>query len=127
MSLFDQQPMGPVPARRPVVIPEDPALAELGIDPTGVPIRVVEPAPAELRRAMPSRPRRHRLRVAVGLLLLLPTALSLGAGILSLSGAWASADAPPIDTTTRIAFLLAVALVGAVVVGAYAIFRRGSR
>lgn len=127
MSLFDQQPMGPLPARRPRIVPEDPALAELGIDPTGVPIRVVDPAPRELRHPTPSTPRRHWFRMIVAFLLLLPTAGGLVTGILHLTGVWGTGEAESlIDSEARMASLFAVCLVLAVIAAAYAIFRRSA-
>ena len=40
MSLFDQQPMGPIPARRPVRYVPDPELEAAGIDPDVAPEKV---------------------------------------------------------------------------------------
>lgn len=53
MELFDQQPMGPVPARRPIIIPLDPELRDV-FDPTAVEVEVVGPVPWELQDEQPS-------------------------------------------------------------------------
>ena len=72
MSLFDQQPMGPIPARRPILIPDDPEVQAAGIDRSLVEVTVVSPAPRELRGYVAPPRRSHRLRIAVCVLLLLP-------------------------------------------------------
>lgn len=67
MSLFDQQPFGPVPARRPNLIPNDPELEGLGVDYPDLRLEVVQPAPAELADAVPAPPSRHLvLRTVAG-------------------------------------------------------------
>ena len=72
MSLFDQHPMGPIPARRPILIPDDPEVQAAGIDRSLVEVTVMSPAPRELRGYVAPPRRSHRLRIAVCVLLLLP-------------------------------------------------------
>jgi hypothetical protein len=80
MVLFDQQPMGPVPARRPILMPPDPELEELMSDPATAEITLVGPVPMELVEPLRS-PRRppawRRLRWVVAVLLVVPTFFNL--------------------------------------------------
>ena len=76
MVLFDQQPMGPVPARRPILMPPDPQLEELMADPGMAEITLVGPVPMELREPLPGLRRStvwRGLRWALAFLLLAPT------------------------------------------------------
>ena len=76
MVLFDQQPMGPVPARRPILMPPDPQLEELVADPGTAEITLVGPAPMELREPLPGLRRStvwRGLRWTVAVALLAPT------------------------------------------------------
>ena len=76
MVLFDQQPMGPVPARRPILMPPDPQLEELMADPGMAEITLVGPVPMELREPLPGRRRStvwRGLRWTLAFLLLAPT------------------------------------------------------
>lgn len=81
MSLFDQQPMGPIPARRPILLPPDPELEAAVPDPATAEVQLVGPVPRELAGAAPAgRPRAapgHRLRIAVALLLVAPSLVSI--------------------------------------------------
>ena len=79
MVLFDQQPMGPVPARRPILMPPDPQLEALMSDPATAEVQVVGPVPMELREPLPGKPRTAwlRLRWLLALVLLLPTVFGL--------------------------------------------------
>ena len=74
MSLFDQQPMGPIPARRPILLPPDPELEAATDDPVSAQIDLVGPLPPELAHAtaMPPHPRaaERSLRALLGMLLL---------------------------------------------------------
>lgn len=63
MSLFDQQPMGPVPASRPIRVPADPALESIADDPSQVKVEVVAPLPPELAQASEHAPERSTLRI----------------------------------------------------------------
>ena len=60
MSLFDQQPMGPVPARRPILMPPDPELEAATDDPATADIELVGPVPTELQSADPIPPHPSR-------------------------------------------------------------------
>jgi len=80
MVLFDQQPMGPVPARRPILMPPDPQLEELMADPGMAQVELVGPVPMELREPLPGmrRPTTWRsLRWVVAFLLVVPTIFNL--------------------------------------------------
>ena len=80
MVLFDQQPMGPVPARRPILMPPDPELEELMSDPATAEITLVGPVPMELVEPLggPRRPPAwRRLRWVLAFLLVVPTFFNL--------------------------------------------------
>lgn len=118
MSLFDQQPMGPVPARRPVIVPADPELEGAGVDPTTASIRVMKPVPTELRRHEPLRARRHVFRYIVGSLLIVPFAAAVVVGMVGV-GRPESADGRMTGP-----FLISFAVVGLVILGASLVARR---
>jgi len=81
MAMFDQQPMGPVPARRPILMPPDPELEDLMSDPATAEVTLVGPVPMELVEPLRGRqpgPRPWRwLRWVVALLLVVPTIFNL--------------------------------------------------
>jgi len=80
MVLFDQQPMGPVPARRPILMPPDPELEALMSDPATAEITLVGPVPMELVEPLggPRRPPAwRRLRWVLAFLLVVPTFFNL--------------------------------------------------
>ncbi len=81
MSLFDQQPMGPVPARHPIMMPPDPELEAVMDDPASAEVTLVGPLPRELAEASEPGPRRvtawQVVRVAFVLLLVAPTVYGL--------------------------------------------------
>jgi hypothetical protein len=81
MPMFDQQPMGPIPARRPILMPPDPQLEELMADPGMAEVKLVGPVPMELREPLPGRRRPatlwRRLRWVVAFLLVVPTIFNL--------------------------------------------------
>ncbi len=117
MSLFDQQPMGPIPARRPMRFAPDPELEAIGVDPATAEIELVEPRPAELTDPV-SRPRRHRVRDAIAWLLLIPMLLSLGVSAVTLIRPEAAGD------RMTVPYLSSAGAVLAIIVGAYLLFRR---
>lgn len=120
MVLFDQQPMGPVPARRPVLIGQDPETAAAGTDLASADVEVLAPIPRELATRTTSKPRTHRLRVAVGVLLLLPLIPSLFGGLYALG--WSESA----DPALRIPLLLAIGIVVTVIGCAHLVFRRSA-
>ena len=80
MVLFDQQPMGPVPARRPILMPPDPELEELMSDPATAEITLVGPVPMELVEPLAGHrhpPAWRRLRWVLAVLLVVPTFFNL--------------------------------------------------
>lgn len=81
MSLFDQQPMGPVPARHPILLPPDPELEAVVDDPVSAEVTLVGPVPRELADAAAPAPRPvtawQVLRVVLVLLLVAPTVYGL--------------------------------------------------
>lgn len=81
MSLFDQQPMGPVPARHPIMMPPDPELEAAVDDPASVEVTLVGPVPRELADAAEPGLRRltawQVVRVAFVLLLVAPSIYGL--------------------------------------------------
>lgn len=85
MALFDQQPMGPIPARRPILMPPDPELEAAIADPGTAHVELVEPYPDELRTAVPAKlhpsPAVRWLRTVLIVLLLSETILGLGIGL----------------------------------------------
>lgn len=115
MSLFDQQPMGPIPARHPVRYLPDPELDAAGVDPAAE-IELVEP-PLELVDPVPTS-RRPGVRHVITWLLLALFALALILPTVSLvhpEGA---------DDRLTAAYLISAAVVLAVIGTAYLIFRR---
>ncbi len=87
MALFDQQPMGPVPARRPILIPPDPELEALVDDPVRADVQILEPVPRELAEGQAGGRRsgaRRSVRWALALLLLVPSAIELVAAVAGL-------------------------------------------
>ena len=116
MALFDQQPMGPIPARRPVNIGQDPESAAAGIYLRTTPVEVLGPVPRELAARTPSSPRRHPIRIAVGILVLAPMLMNLLFGLLYLVR---SED----DPEMRAPRLLAIGIVIAVIGCAHLVFR----
>ncbi|HEY3339342.1 MAG TPA: hypothetical protein VGK18_12620 [Propionicimonas sp.] len=80
MAMFDQQPMGPIPARRPILMPPDPQLEELLADPGMAEVTLVGPVPMELREPLPGKRRPttwRRLRWVLAFLLVVPTIFNL--------------------------------------------------
>ncbi len=116
MALFDQQPMGPIPARRPVNIGQDPESAAAGIYLGTTPVEVLGPVPRELTTGTPSKPRKHPIRIAVGILVLAPMAMNLLFGLLDLVR---SEDDPEMRTPR----VLAVGIVFLVIGCAHLVFR----
>ncbi|MFT4294430.1 MAG: hypothetical protein QM582_03350 [Micropruina sp.] len=116
MSLFDQQPMGPVPARRPMIIGQDPDSAQAGIDLPTTRVEVLAPIPRELAAAAPYRRRRHPIRIAVGVLVLAPMLVELLFGLASLIR---SEDDPEMQTPR----VLAIGIVLVVIGCAHLVFR----
>ncbi len=116
MALFDQQPMGPVPARRPVNIGQDPDSAAAGIYLGATPVEVLGPIPRELAAGKPSTPRRHPIRIAVGILVLAPMVMNLLFGLLYLLR---SEDDPEMRTPR----VLAIGIVFLVIGCAHLVFR----
>lgn len=117
MSLFDQQPMGPIPARRPVRYVPDPELEAAGIDPDHAEVEVLEPRPAELIDGV-AKPARHRVRNLIAWLLLAPMLLSLILSIVSLAYPEGAGD------RMLLPYLISAVIVVAVIGGAYLLFRR---
>lgn len=116
MSLFDQQPFGPIPARKPVRYLPDPELEAAGIDPATAQIEVVDP-PAELAAPVVVQ-HRHPARTLVAWLLLIPFALSVIPSAIFMVG-------QPDDPMT-VPYLVSGTVVLLVVAVAYLIFRRSS-
>jgi len=81
MAMFDQQPMGPVPARRPIMMPPDPELEDLMSDPATAEVTLVGPVPMELVEPIQGRERGRSpwlaLRWVVAFLLVVPTIFNL--------------------------------------------------
>ncbi len=81
MAMFDQQPMGPVPARRPIMMPPDPELEDLMSDPATAEVTLVGPVPMELVEPLQGQERGHSpwraLRWVVAFLLVVPTIFNL--------------------------------------------------
>jgi hypothetical protein len=117
MSLFDQQPMGPVPARKPVRYVPDPELEAAGVDPEAVEIEVMEPRPAELRAPVAGR-HGHLLRNTIAWLLLAPFLLSLIGSAINL------AQREESDDRLTTSYLVAAGIVLAVIVVSHLLFRR---
>ncbi|MFT3971008.1 MAG: hypothetical protein QM695_12215 [Micropruina sp.] len=116
MALFDQQPMGPIPARRPMNIGQDPESAEAGIYLGNTQAEVLGRVPRELRTGTSSKPRRHPVRIAVGILVLAPMVLNLLFGLLYLVR---SEDDPEMRTPR----VLALGIVFLVIGCAHLVFR----
>ena len=80
MVLFDQQPMGPVPARRPILMPPDPELEALLSDPATAEVTLVGSVPMELVEPLGGRrrpPAWRRLRWVLAVVLVVPTFFNL--------------------------------------------------
>ncbi len=81
MAMFDQQPMGPVPARRPIMMPPDPELEDLMSDPATAEVTLVGPVPLELVEPLRGQERGRSpwrvLRWLVAVLLVVPTIFNL--------------------------------------------------
>ena len=124
MVLFDQQPMGPVPARRPILMPPDPELEELMSDPATAEITLVGPVPMELVEPLggPRRPPAwRRLRWVLALLLVVPTFFNLVWVVIYLVG-----DDPD-STLMRVPRLAGAGVLLAILVIAHLWFRRRAR
>jgi len=124
MPMFDQQPMGPVPARRPILMPPDPEREALMSDPESAEVILVGPIPMELVEPLRGRqpgPRPWRwLRWVVALLLVVPTIFNLVA-----AASYVFADDPDV-LLLRPARLIGAATVLVVLLVAYLLFL-GSR
>lgn len=124
MPMFDQQPMGPVPARRPILMPPDPEREALMSDPESAEVTLVGPIPMELVEPLRGRqpgPRPWRwLRWVVALLLVVPTIFNLVA-----AASYLFADDPDV-LLLRPARLIGAATVLVVLLVAYLLFL-GSR
>jgi hypothetical protein len=124
MPMFDQQPMGPVPARRPILMPPDPEREALMSDPESAEVILVGPIPMELVEPLRGRqpgPRPWRwLRWVVALLLVVPTIFNLVA-----AASYLFADDPDV-LLLRPARLIGAATVLVVLLVAYLLFL-GSR
>lgn len=122
MVMFDQQPMGPVPARRPILMPPDPELEALMSDPTTAEVTLVGPVPMELVEPLRSRPPRppawRRLRWVVAFLLVVPTLFNLVWVMIYLVG-----DDPD-GALVRIPRLIGIGILAVVLLGAHLWFRR---
>lgn len=122
MSMFDQQPMGPVPARRSIMMPPDPELEALVADPVTVEVRIVGRSPRELAEAaVPALPRRRRWgRGAIALLLVLPMVFEIG---------WATLNLLVVgeDDDVRGPGIIVAFLVAATMLAAHAVWRHTRR
>jgi len=125
MPMFDQQPMGPVPARRPILMPPDPELEALMSDPLAAEVTLVGPVPMELVEPLggrqPGTPSWRWLRWLVALMLVVPTIFNLVAAASYLFG-----DDPD-SLLLRPARLIAAAIVLAVLLVAHLLFRSRRR
>lgn len=122
MTLFDQQPFGPVPARRPNLIPHDPELEGLGVDYPDLRLEVVAPVPAELADADATPPRRHLGLRVVAWLVLLPLLAQLVIGtVMVITGEQFAGDG------MRTPALISIGLVLAAIAGAWVLFVRSRR
>lgn len=86
MSLFDQQPMGPVPARRPVMNPPDPAREGLPY-PEAMDVHVEQPVPSELEdedSGDTQTSNRHWFRFTVASILIVAFVISVVGGAFAL-------------------------------------------
>lgn len=123
MVMFDQQPMGPVPARRPILMPPDPELEALMSDPATAEVTLVGPVPMELVEPLRGQPRRRpawrRLRWVVAFLLVVPTLFNLVWVVIYLAG-----DFDPDGTLVRIPRLIAIGILALVLLSAHLWFRR---
>jgi hypothetical protein len=119
VSLFDQQPFGPIPARKPILMPPDPDLEAATDDPTHAKIELVQPIPPELAGAPQESHRRHNWTRLIALLVLAP----MIAGIVA--GAVVQFDPSATDQIPAVGAISLVALI-AVVVTAEWLWRRRS-
>lgn len=89
MVMFDQQPMGPVPARRPILMPPDPELEALMSDPSMAEVTLVGPVPMELVEPLGGRRRPRpwrRLRWVLAVVLVVPTIFNLVLAVIYVIG-----------------------------------------
>lgn len=122
MSLFDQQPMGPVPARKPILVPPDPELEAEVADPAAADVELVGPVPEELSapvQPVAARPARHWTTVALAVVLLVLLAGGLPFALVTLARAALAGSVP--ETVA----LVLLALMAAGVVAAW--LRRRNR
>lgn len=120
MSLFDQQPFGPVPARKPVRLVPDPELEAIRSDADVTEIEVLEPRPAELVDPV-TQPRHHRVRYLVAWLLLVPMLGSLAFSAVTLIQPEGAGD------RMTVPYLVSAVIVLATILAAYLLFRRSLR
>ena len=114
MSMFDQQPMGPVPARRPILMPPDPELEDLMSDPSTAEVTLVGPVPMELVEPLGGqrRPRPWRwLRWVVAFLLVVPTFFNLVWAVIYVLGDDPDATLLRVPRLNGAAILLVILLV----------------
>ncbi len=120
MAMFDQQPMGPVPARRPILMPPDPEREALMSDPESAEVTLVGPIPMELVEPLRGRqpgPRPWRwLRWMVAFLLVVPTIFNLVIAAGYLLGDY------PDGVLVRQARLIAAAIIVVVLLVAHLLF-----
>jgi len=125
MAMFDQQPMGPVPARRPILMPPDPQLQDLLSDPATAEVTLVGPIPMELVEPLRGQQRGPSpwrwLRWVVAFLLVVPTIFNLVAAAGYLLG-----DDPD-GALVRPARLIGAAVLLAILVVAHLVFLRRAR
>jgi hypothetical protein len=125
MVMFDQQPMGPVPARRPIMMPPDPELEDLMSDPATAEVTLVGPVPMELVEPLQGQERGRSpwraLRWVVAFLLVVPTIFNLVAAANYLLG-----DDPDAELV-RPARLIGAAILLAVLLVAHLLFLRRAR
>lgn len=114
MPMFDQQPMGPVPARRPILMPPDPELEDLMSDPSTAEVTLVGPVPMELVEPLGGqrRPPRWRwLRWVVASLLVVPTFFNLVWAVIYVLGDDPDATLVRVPRLIGAAILLVILLV----------------
>jgi hypothetical protein len=125
MSMFDQQPMGPVPARHPILMPPDPDREALMSDPESAEVTLVGPIPMELVEPLRGRPPGTRpwrwLRWVVALLLVVPTIFNLVA-----AGAYLFGDYSD-GVLVRPARIIAAVIIMVVLVVAHLLFLNSRR
>jgi hypothetical protein len=120
MTMFDQQPMGPVPARRPILMPPDPELEAAVSDPATAEVRLVGVIPKELVGARPVVDRAPQpLRLAVAWLLLAPLLISMVAAISMVS--------PRGEENLPVPTMLAIGILVVTMIGAHLFWRHLAR